>query len=90
MSNLGFVQAMTAAGIGVRQTAVGDDLRNISQAQAQAPVTSTQQIVAMLNGLPINLFTGQQNEGTSNTQTKGQTTNVYAEASHDFAKPWVT
>jgi len=58
------------------QTATGDDLRNISQAQAQAPVTSTQQIVAMLNGLPLGLFAGQQSNGTSDTQTKGQVANV--------------
>lgn len=60
------------------QTATGDDLRNITQQQDQAPVTSTAQIVAMLNGLPINLFTGQTTGGTQSTQTKGQTTNVNA------------
>jgi hypothetical protein len=71
------------------QTATGDDLRNIMQQQDQAPVSSTAQIVAMLNGLPINLFTGQTTDGTSNTQTnaqttgqtKGQSTNIYAGAS---------
>jgi len=62
------------------QTATGDDLRNVSQQQDQAPVTSTAQIVAMLNGLPINLFTGQTTNGTVNTATKGQTTNVNASA----------
>jgi hypothetical protein len=60
------------------QTAAGDDLRNITQQQDQAPVTSTAQIVAMLNGLPINLFTGQTSSGTANTQAKGQNTNVNA------------
>jgi hypothetical protein len=63
------------------QTAAGDDLRNISQQQDQAPVTSTAQIVAMLSGLPINLFTGQTSSGTSNTAQKGQVTNVNAGAS---------
>ena len=62
------------------QTATGDDLRNVAQQQAQAPVTSTAQIVAMLSGLPINLFTGSTSDGTSNTQTKGQSTNVSASA----------
>ena len=62
------------------QTATGDDLRNVAQQQAQAPVTSTAQIVAMLSGLPINLFTGSTSDGTSNTQTKGQSTNVNASA----------
>lgn len=60
------------------QTATGDDLRNIAQQQAQAPVTSTAQIVAMLSGLPINLFTGQTSDGTSNTMQKGQVTGVNA------------
>jgi hypothetical protein len=67
------------------QTATGDDLRNITQAQDQAPVTSTAQIVAMLSGLPINLFTGQSTSGTQNTQTKGQTTNVHADASASYS-----
>lgn len=62
------------------QTAAGDDLRNITQQQDQAPVSSTAQIVAMLNGLPINLFTGQTTDGTQNTAAKGQNTNVNASA----------
>jgi len=60
------------------QTATGDDLRNVAQQQAQAPVTSTAQIVAMLSGLPINLFTGQTSDGTSSTMQKGQVTGVNA------------
>jgi hypothetical protein len=51
------------------QTAVGDDLRNVDQAQRQAPVTSTQQIVAMLNGLPISLFVGENENGTKSENT---------------------
>jgi len=66
------------------QQALGDDLRNITQQQDQAPVSSTAQIVAMLNGLPINLFTGQTTEGTQNTATKGQSTNVNASAGLSF------
>jgi hypothetical protein len=57
------------------QAGVGDDLRNIAQQQDQAPMTSTAQIVAMLNGLPINLFTGQTTQGsqsgTSTSKTNG-------------------
>jgi hypothetical protein len=70
------------------QTATGDDLRNVVQQQDQAPVTSTAQIVAMLNGLPINLFTGQTTDGTGHTESKGTGSQVGFEASHDFSKPW--
>lgn len=56
------------------QTATGDDLRNISQAQDQAPVTNTSQIVAMLNGLPINLFTGQTTAGNTSASGSSATT----------------
>lgn len=49
------------------QLNVGDDLRGITQAQDQAPVTSTGQIVAMLQGLPIGLFTGSTTNGTLNS-----------------------
>jgi len=73
------------------QLSTGDDLRNIGQQQLQAPTTSTAQIVAMLSGLPINLFTGQTTSGTSNTQTKGQQTNIDAHLetpnlAHPFSK----
>jgi hypothetical protein len=70
------------------QTATGDDLRNVVQQQDQAPVTSTAQIVAMLNGLPINLFTGQTTDSTGHTESKGTGSQVGFEASHDFSKPW--
>jgi hypothetical protein len=49
------------------QAALGDDLRNIDQQQRQAPMANTQQIVAMLSGLPISLFTGQQQETTQSS-----------------------
>lgn len=58
------------ANIGVQQQ-VGDDLRSIDQQQLSAPVTNTQQIVAMLSGLPIQLFTG---STTSGSQTGGSAT----------------
>lgn len=54
------------------QQQVGEDLRSIDQQQLSAPVTNTQQIVAMLSGLPIQLFTG---STTSGTQAGGSTTN---------------
>jgi len=63
------------------QQATGDDLRNITQAQDQAPVTSTAQIVAMLQGLPIGLFTGSTTDKTENTQTTGSKTDVKADFS---------
>ena len=70
------------ANIGTQQQ-VGDDLRNIDQQQLTAPVTSTQQIVAMLSGLPIQLFTGSttsgSQSGTSNTNaTSSGTSNTVA------------
>ena len=46
------------------QAALGATLRGIDTEQRQAPFTSSQQIVAMLSGLPINLFTGQQSQST--------------------------
>jgi hypothetical protein len=55
------------------QTATGDDLRNVDQQQLQAPVTNTAQIVAMLQGLPINLFTGSTTNGTQNNVSNGTT-----------------
>lgn len=67
---------------------MGATLRGIDQEQRQAPVTSSQQIVAMLSGLPINLFTGQQTDATGSAASKGKNTTVSAEASHDFSKKW--
>jgi hypothetical protein len=49
---------------------LGTMMRGIENEHLQAPVTNTQQIVAALSGLPLNLFTGQQEQGTqSSTQT---------------------
>jgi len=58
------------ANLGAQQ-GVGDDLHGIAQTQDQAPVTSSQQIVAMLQGLPIGLFTGSTSSGTSATHAQG-------------------
>jgi len=66
------------------QAAVGGTFRDIDQQRAQAPVTNAQQVVAMLNGLPFNLFAGQQTVGNSTTEGSGKSTNLSVEASHDF------
>jgi hypothetical protein len=68
------------------QTATGDDLRNVAQQQAQAPATSTAQIVAMLSGLPINLFTGQQNDSTQNNVSTGTNIKTSEPGWDDLAK----
>lgn len=60
------------------QAGLGETLRNIDQEYRQAPVASTQQIVAMLSGLPIGLFTGEQKsvDETSNSKTKSKELNA--------------
>jgi hypothetical protein len=72
------------------QANMGGVLRGIDSDLRQAPVTSTQQVVAMLSGLPINLFVGQDAQGqsaqtgASNTQTAGSensTTNTTGSSS---------
>jgi hypothetical protein len=60
------------------QANLGGVLRGIDQQQRQSPVTSTQQIVAMLSGLPIGLFTGEQKTGTSTTKGSESTTGFNA------------
>ncbi len=72
------------------QTATGDDLRNVAQQQDQAPVTSTAQVVAMLSGLPIGLFTGQQNTGTSSNTSHGTSTVIGGDASGNIGKALTT
>lgn len=71
------------------QLGVADSLRGIDQAQREAPATSAQQVVAMLNGLPIGLFTGSQTNstasGTSTSNTKGMNWGVGGDTS-DVAK----
>jgi len=71
------------------QAGLGDTLRKIDQEQRQAPVTTTQQLVAMLNGLPMALFAGEQtsrvtdSSGTSKTKGSGWNFDVTSE---DVAK----
>ncbi len=59
------------------QAEIGATLRGIDQQQRAAPITTAQQIVAMLNGLPIGLFAGEQKDQTSSEKgtqkTKGFT-----------------
>lgn len=56
--------------------AVGATQRGIEQAQLNAPVTSTQQIVAMLQGLPIGLFAGETEAGTKSDQSVEKTKGI--------------
>ncbi len=52
------------------QSDVGGAMRDIDQSQRSADVTNAQQIVAMLGGLPLGLFAGKTEAGTStNNQT---------------------
>lgn len=55
------------------QADLGAAMRAVEQARLSAPVTSTQQIVAMLAGLPIGLFTGEQRVGTETGTEKSKT-----------------
>lgn len=61
------------------QANLGGVLRGVDQEQRQAPVTSTQQIVAMLQGLPINLFSGQQTNSTESKVSKGKTSEIHGD-----------
>jgi hypothetical protein len=56
--------------------AVGAAQRGIEQAQLSAPLTSTQQIVAMLQGLPIGLFAGETEAGVKSDQSVEKTKGV--------------
>lgn len=66
------------------QAGLGETFRGIDQQQRQAPVTHAQQVVAMLSGLPINLFRGETTVGTKTDVAKGKEKNVEAGASVDF------
>ncbi len=65
------------------QAGLGAVLRGVNQEQRQAPVASTQQIVAMLQGLPIGLFTGQQTSGTTNNISTGKNSEIHGDAPFD-------
>lgn len=74
------------------QLQAGEALRGVAQQQAQAPLNASQQVVAMLSGLPLQLFTGQQQQGSSTgmSTTRGSQTSrssgVEGSASADFSK----
>ena len=69
------------------QAALGNALRDIDQAQRAAPVTNSQQIVAMLSGLPISLFTGQTEQGTSDESSTVKTKGIKVTASGSASVP---
>jgi len=68
------------------QVEVGGALRGVDQQQRQASIENTEQLVAMLSGLPIGLFTGQQKTGTESNVGTTKTKGMELEASHDFSK----
>lgn len=56
------------------QTAAGAPLQAISQQQAQAPLDLQAELTQLLSGLPLNLFQGQNQDGTEDqTGTENQT-----------------
>jgi hypothetical protein len=55
------------------QAGLGETLRGVDQQQRLAPVTSAQQIVAMLSGLPLGLFAGESEQGTKSDSTTSKT-----------------
>lgn len=68
------------------QAAIGGTLRDINQQALAAPVTSTQQMVALLTGMPIGMFAGEESQGTSqeNSSSKSSGTKVGASLSVPF------
>lgn len=64
------------------QADLGATLRGIDQQQRAAPVTTAQQIVAMLNGLPIGLFAGEQKDETSSSTGTSKTKGFSIDASY--------
>jgi hypothetical protein len=66
------------------QLQAGGVLRDIDQQQLAAPVTNTQQIVAMLSGLPIQLFTGSDSSGVqAGTSATDSTSNSRTDSTTD-------
>jgi len=66
------------------QAELGGALREVDQQQRQAPIANTQQLVAMLSGLPIGLFTGEQKTGTEDRVG----TEKRLEANFEASKSW--
>lgn len=69
---------------------VGEMMRNIDQQQRQAPITTGEQLIAMLGGLPIELFKAQHEQGVnSQTETSRSTERTReANAKAGFSWPW--
>lgn len=82
MANIGSAWDANQRANVATQADVGSTLRGIDQDQRQAPVTSTQQIVALLGGLPINLFTGSQQNATESKKGTEKTTEVHADVAN--------
>ncbi|MEW5685778.1 MAG: hypothetical protein AB1942_12745 [Pseudomonadota bacterium] len=63
------------------QSGLGEMLRGIEQQQRGAPIATAQQIVAMLNGLPLEMFAGRQTDETnsSTSKTKSSTLTISAD-----------
>jgi hypothetical protein len=63
---------------------IGSGLRDIQNAQLNAPITSTQQMVAALSGLPLNLFAGQNVAGATSETSSGKSkeSSISANASY--------
>ena len=90
-ADLGFraLQQQLAAGANQRaniatQADLAGALRGIDQEQRSAPMTNAQQIVALLSGLPINLFTGQNQQGTSRETSTKKSSGVTVGAKAEF------
>jgi hypothetical protein len=66
------------------QAQLGGVLRDVDQQQRQAPINNTQQIVAMLNGLPLGLFTGQQKDETEKSSGTSKTKGVTVEGAGEL------
>ena len=71
------------------QAGLGETLRSVQQQQLQAPMAHAQQVVAMLSGLPIQLFTGQQTAEAKSETGSGKETQIGAEINATPMPRWV-
>lgn len=85
MDQLAAADANQRANIAAQMQA-GTTYRDMDQQRRRAEIENTQQIIAMLNGLPIQLFTGEQRNHQEEGVVKQKGFNVGFEASHSFAK----
>jgi hypothetical protein len=81
MTNIASAYGQNQRGNIQTQAEVGAMMRGVDQQQRQAPVETTAQLVAMLNGLPINLFVGQNQQGSSAETKTGSSTSTTKEKS---------